>query len=122
MGVVTESAPLELQREGVVVASEFARTLKNNGQGTDHAWGGNAMILGGKVRGQRILGTYLDQFTDDGPSVIDKGRVLPTTPWESLWNGIAQWFGVPESEMDYILPNAANFAGQLHTQNDLYDP
>ncbi|KNC55363.1 ULK/ULK protein kinase [Thecamonas trahens ATCC 50062] len=106
----------------VVVASEFARTLKNNGQGTDHAWGGNAMILGGKVRGQRILGTYLDQFTDDGPSVIDKGRVLPTTPWESLWNGIAQWFGVPESEMDYILPNAANFAGQLHTQNDLYDP
>merc|ERR1712000_279861 len=31
--------------------SDFARTLTSNGQGTDHAWGGNHFIMGGGVNG-----------------------------------------------------------------------
>lgn len=38
----------------VVVVSEFGRTLTSNGQGTDHSWGGNAMVLGGDVRGGQV--------------------------------------------------------------------
>ncbi|MBK7790988.1 MAG: DUF1501 domain-containing protein [Saprospiraceae bacterium] len=26
--------------------SDFARTLTSNGNGSDHAWGGNSMIMG----------------------------------------------------------------------------
>jgi len=36
--------------------SEFGRTLTWNGNGTDHAWGGNVMVMGGPVNGGRIFG------------------------------------------------------------------
>lgn len=39
--------------------SEFSRTLEpgSNG-GSDHAWGGHQLILGGAVKGNAIYGTY----------------------------------------------------------------
>jgi hypothetical protein len=41
------------------------------------------------------MGEYPHDLTADGPQVISEvGIVIPTTPWESLWNGIAEWFGV----------------------------
>jgi len=41
----------------VIQTSDFARTLApNSGDGTDHAWGGNYMMLGGDVKGGQILG------------------------------------------------------------------
>ncbi|MEZ4592104.1 MAG: DUF1501 domain-containing protein [Chloroflexota bacterium] len=36
-------------------ASDFGRTLTSNGQGSDHAWGGNHMVMGGPVRGSPHL-------------------------------------------------------------------
>ena len=39
------------ERVAVQTASEFGRTMATNGQGTDHAWGGNHVLLGGSVRG-----------------------------------------------------------------------
>ena len=41
---------VELEVEDEVTlfsASDFGRTLRSNGQGTDHAWGGNAFVMGG---------------------------------------------------------------------------
>ena len=40
-------------------ASDFGRTLTSNGQGSDHAWGGNHMVMGG-VNGRKIYGDYPD--------------------------------------------------------------
>jgi uncharacterized protein (DUF1501 family) len=40
----------------VVTTSDFARTLKTNGVGTDHAWGGHYMMAGGSVNGGQIHG------------------------------------------------------------------
>ena len=37
------------------------------------------------------------------------GRILPTTPWESVWYGVAEWFGVNVSSMEEVLPNVGNF-------------
>ena len=34
--------------------SEFARTLNSNGDGTDHAWGGIQLAIGGSVLGKKL--------------------------------------------------------------------
>lgn len=61
--------------------SDFGRTLTSNGIGTDHAWGGNHIIMGGAVRGGQIHGQFPDTLTSDGDLIISRGRVIPTTPW-----------------------------------------
>jgi len=91
----------------ILTTSDFARTLTSNGQGTDHAWGGQHIIAGGKVRGGQIFGKYPDKLTDDGDLIIGRGRVLPEMPWEGMWKGVAEWFGV--EDMNKVLPNLANF-------------
>jgi len=91
----------------IVIGSEFARTITGNGgQGSDHAWGGHYMMMGGAVKGGRVLGQYPDDITPEGPLNIGRGRIIPTTSWDAIWNGVAQWMGVEtESELDYCLPN-----------------
>mmetsp|Transcript_84204 Transcript_84204/g.168087 ORF Transcript_84204/g.168087 Transcript_84204/m.168087 type:complete len:120 (-) Transcript_84204:508-867(-) len=94
----------------VLTASDFGRTLGSNGAGTDHAWAGNYMLLGGDVKGGQMLGEFPTNLDADSEVNIGRnGRLLPTTPWEAPWQGLAEWFGVPESQMAGVLPNAANF-------------
>ena len=113
--------------------SEFARTLDPNsgprgdgtGAGSDHGWGGNNFMLGGSVKGKQILGTYPDDFTENGPRALSRGRMLPTTPWDAMWNGVAEWFGVPASEMDKVMPHRQNFMSPenlLFDMEDLFKP
>jgi uncharacterized protein (DUF1501 family) len=90
-------------------ASDFGRTLRSNGRGTDHAWGGNAMVFGGKVDGGRILGTYPD-LTLDGPDDVGRGgRCLPSTAVDLFFAELLRWFGVTSGNLPYVLPNIANF-------------
>jgi hypothetical protein len=35
--------------------------------------------------------------------------MLPTTPTDLLFAEIAQWFGVSNSDLNYIFPNLSNF-------------
>ena len=39
----------------IVIVSDFGRSIKSNGRGTDHGWGGHYPILGGSVRGGHII-------------------------------------------------------------------
>lgn len=96
--------------------------VSNTGNGTDHAWGGNYFAASGKMKGGQILGEYPDDLTQDGDRIIsDVGIVMPTTPWESLWNGIAEWFGVTsENDMKSILPNKGPFEDLLFSGSDLF--
>jgi len=94
----------------MVSISDFARTLSpNSSDGTDHAWGGHYFMTGGKVRGERILGSYPDDL--DGPLNVDdpqdgRGRFIPTTAYEAIWNGVSQWMGIEDEEaLDRIMPN-----------------
>jgi uncharacterized protein (DUF1501 family) len=93
----------------LVVASEFGRTLRSNGAGTDHAWSGNTFILGGSVKGGQILGKYPSKLNDTELD-LGNGILIPTTPWEAVWNGIAQWIGITdENDLNQLLPNRINF-------------
>ncbi|MCA9920269.1 MAG: DUF1501 domain-containing protein, partial [Anaerolineales bacterium] len=55
-------------------ASDFGRTLTSNGQGSDHAWGGNHMVMGGPVRGSRIYGDFPSLY-EDNPLDTGRGRL-----------------------------------------------
>lgn len=94
-------------------ASDFGRTLRSNGRGTDHAWGGNAFVMGGPVDGGKIFGTYPD-LTLDGPDDVGYGgRLLPTTSADAYFAEMLRWFGVPSTSMAAVLPNIANFWNPL---------
>jgi len=104
----------------LVACSEFGRTLtENSGGGTDHAWGGNYFMLGGSVLGKQIHGSYPANLQGDDPILLGRGRVIPTTGWDTVWNGIAQWFGIADTDLHKVVPNRANMASLL-TRDDLF--
>lgn len=89
-------------------ASEFGRTLANNGDGTDHGWGGHHFIMGGAVKG----GFYgqaplIGVDTEDD---VGRGRLIPTTSVDQYVATLAKWFGVEDHEMGQILPYIHNFS------------
>ncbi len=90
-------------------ASDFGRTLRSNGRGTDHAWGGNQMVMGGPVNGGQVYGTFPDLLLDGSDDVGRGGRLLPTTPIDNLFGELLHWFGVSTTDIHTILPNYANF-------------
>jgi uncharacterized protein (DUF1501 family) len=96
------------------VGSEFARKLQSNGNGSDHGWGGNSMIMGGNVNGNNIYGTY-PTLEVDGPDYIKGGIMVPTTATDSLFAELALWYGVDPADLNTIFPNLGNF----HTVADL---
>lgn len=95
-----------------MMITEFGRTLTSNGNGSDHAWGGHTFVMGGSelVDGGKIYGTYpsLSATTPD-PNLIKRGRFIPTLSTDEYFAEIAKWFGVPNSELNMLLPNLRNF-------------
>lgn len=96
-------------------ASDFGRTLTSNSQGSDHAWGGNQLVVGGSVIGQRIYGAYPDLAVnpDSGPEVnpldTGRGRFIPTTSCDQFFAELALWLGVSKSDLPLVLPNIGHF-------------
>merc|ERR1712032_448484 len=109
--------------ENVVVQSisEFGRTMTSNGQGTDHAYGGNQFIIGGNVRGGIIHGEYPEVRINGPQSVSTTGVMLPSSPWEKLWTPISLWLGVEEAQLDDVMPNLLSFKEKdLLTRKDMF--
>ena len=88
--------------------SDFARKLVTNGDGSDHAWGGNALVLGGDVQGKKIYGQYPELYIGN-PLDTGTGRLIPTTSCDEYFAELAMWFGASSSDLDQILPNINNF-------------
>lgn len=96
-------------------ASDFGRTLTSNGRGSDHAWGGNAFVVGGAVKGRKIYGQYPslavnpDSGAEVNPLDTGRGRLIPTTSCDEYFAEMALWLGVSRSQLALVLPNAGNF-------------
>jgi uncharacterized protein (DUF1501 family) len=89
--------------------SDFGRTLTSNGDGTDHAWAGNQLIVGGAVNGGDLYGSY-PQLTIGGPEDVGGGRMIPSTSSDQYAATLARWFGIADADLDIVAPNLANFA------------
>ncbi len=89
--------------------SDFSRTFKYNGAGTDHAWGACHFILGGAVRGGDLYGTWptlaLAGPDDSGSS----GRFIPTTAVDQYTATLALWYGLAPADVPSVFPNIARF-------------
>lgn len=88
--------------------SDFGRTLTSNGDGTDHAWGGNQLVVGGSVLGRDIYGTY-PVLEIGGADDVGGGRMIPTTSADQFAATLAMWFGIPDVDLDIVAPNIDNF-------------
>lgn len=90
-------------------ASEFGRTLTSNGNGSDHAWGGNVMVSGGAVQGGDFYGSYPSLELDSERIVGSRGVVVPGMSTDEYFAELALWFGVSPSDLPLVLPNITNF-------------
>jgi uncharacterized protein (DUF1501 family) len=91
--------------------SEFSRTLTSNGNGTDHAWGGNVFVLGGAVKGQRIFGKYPSlALGANNPQEVGGGSLIPTISTDAYFAELALWYGVSPSDLALLFPNIGYFS------------
>ena len=90
--------------------SDFGRTLTSNGNGSDHAWGGNTIIAGEAVKGKNIYGTFPDLYLQNNPLMIgNRGNLIPTTAADLYFAELALWFGISPNDLSLIFPNLTNF-------------
>ena len=90
-------------------ASEFGRTLSINGDGTDHAWAGHHLVMGGAVDGGKIHGE-MPQLILDGPDdAQDTGRLIPKQGIDQYGATLGKWMGMTDSDLLEIFPNLSNF-------------
>ncbi|QRN97050.1 DUF1501 domain-containing protein [Archangium violaceum] len=97
--------------------SDFGRTLvENSDKGTDHGWGSHMLVLGDRVLGRRLYGTFPNLDMSSGAannldSIDSRGRWIPTLTVEQYAYTLAYWLGLSTTaERDYVFPN---FAGYL---------
>ncbi|MBS1825742.1 MAG: DUF1501 domain-containing protein [Acidobacteria bacterium] len=93
--------------------SEFSRTFQpSQGAGTDHAWGGHHLLMGAALKGGEMYGTFPTLALQGPDDSGNRGNWIPTTPLDVYGATLAQWFGVPQSDLLSVFPNLANFTTQ----------
>jgi uncharacterized protein (DUF1501 family) len=96
--------------------SDFGRTLTGNGSGSDHAWGGNLMLLGDSVRGNQLYGSYPKLLVNANDNAtrdysFSRGQYIPTTSVDQVAATLARWMGVSDSAaLGSIFPLLGNFS------------
>lgn len=90
--------------------SDFGRTFVPNGNhGTDHAWGNHMLVIGDRVKGGTVYGTF-PSLVLGSTRDVGEGRWIPVNPVERYAWALAKWMGAADAEQPYLLPNSANAA------------
>ncbi len=90
----------------MVVISEFGRTFHENGdRGTDHGHGSTYWVMGGGVKGGRLVGEQVAL----SPTTLNQGRDYPVlTDYRSLLGGLARRaYGLNAARLQTVFPAAA---------------
>lgn len=91
--------------------SDFSRAFQpNSNAGTDHAWGGHHLVVGGAVKGGKMYGTFPTLALGGPDDSGTNGRWIPSTASTQYAATLAQWFGVPTTQLATVLPNIGNFS------------
>jgi len=93
-------------------ASDFSRTWRDNGSGSDHAWGGHHLVLGGAVLGGRFYGSFPTLLAGGPDDAGSQGRWIPTTSVDAYAATLARWFGVSDANLATVFPNLHRFDDQ----------
>jgi len=93
----------------VFTASDFGRTVIDNGNGTDHGWGGHHIVAGGGVQGKRLYGEIPLADVNSASYTRSRGRLIPTTSVEQYAATMGSWFGLSSTELRVAMPNLDNF-------------
>ena len=95
-------------KTAIVMATEFGRTARPNGNGgTDHGTGGASFLLGGAVDGGHVRA----EWTGLSSAALQDGRDQPArTDLRSLFKGVlAEHMGMPASALNgNVFPDSAN--------------
>ena len=85
----------------VIVVSEFGRTFRENGnRGTDHGHGSVYWVLGGGIKGRRIVG---EQVAVDEPHLFQNRDYPVLTDYRALMGGlIARMYGLDQNGLQRV--------------------
>ena len=89
--------------------SEFGRSSGDNGDGTDHAWGGSYFVVGGAVKGGEY-GTMPDLTLGSDDDLTKKGRLIPTLSFSQYYATLIKWFGSNDILLNKLFPELTNFS------------
>jgi len=87
----------------VVVISEFGRTFRENGdRGTDHGHGSAYWVLGGGIRGGRLMG---EQVPVDQAHMFQNRDYPVLTDYRALFGGLFQrMYGLDQARLQQVFP------------------
>jgi uncharacterized protein (DUF1501 family) len=97
------------QQTAVLVMTEFGRTARENGtHGTDHGTGTVAFVVGGAVRGGRVLADWPGLGAG---RLLDDRDLQPTTDLRAVAKGLlAQHLGLSQSALALVFPGSGGEA------------
>lgn len=98
--------------------SEFGRTIRINGDGSDHGWSNHYLVMGGSVQGGRFWGGPFPDAEVGGPKDFPlfsvagnfRGAFLPDNSMDQYGNTLARWFGLSDADATDVFPNLDRFA------------
>lgn len=105
-GFVAEIGPEAWRDTTVVVVSEFGRTFRENGnRGTDHGHGSAYWVLGGGVKGGRVVGRQ--EKVDEAHLFQNRDFPVLTDVRALLGGLVKRQFGLDAAALARVFPGAA---------------
>jgi uncharacterized protein (DUF1501 family) len=95
----------------VTTHSDFNRTYTSNvTSGSDHAWGNHQLILGGGIRGGRIIGTVPEPELNGNLDYNGYGTWIPDLSVTQMAASIGSWMGLSSDQVAGVFPDLSNFS------------